>query len=109
MGLGAKWKETYAEVRSPGYLHFYKDKRSCVDAGAKSTEGAVSTDSSCIVVNLTLVMDFKVPPKKNKESLELDLEMSEETIKIKFRTADELELWKKTLMEWKDFNIDYGQ
>ncbi len=51
---------SYAEVRSPGYLHLYKDKAACADAAAKSTEGAVSADASATVMDLKLVMDFKV-------------------------------------------------
>lgn len=83
MGISAGWKPLYAEVRSPGYLHLYKDMKACRDAASKSTEGAVSSDPSATVVDLKLVMDFKVPPKKNKENLELDLELSEDVVRLK--------------------------
>jgi hypothetical protein len=42
-----------------------------------------SNDSSIIILNLATVLDFKIPERKNKENIELDLETGDETIKLK--------------------------
>jgi hypothetical protein len=73
---------SYAEVRTPGFLHFYKDKRTA-DAHRYSADGSRSTDPQATVIDLRLVNDFKVPDRRNKDNLELDLEMGDETIKLK--------------------------
>lgn len=107
LGISASWKEAYALVRSPGYLHICKDKRT-MDMARSSGDASSNPDPHATVINLRLVMDFSIPDRKNKENLELDLELSDDTIKLKFNSTSDVEKWKKQLMEWKDFNIDFG-
>jgi hypothetical protein len=73
---------SYAEVRAPGFLHLYKDKRTA-DAHRYSADGSRSTDPQATVIDLRLVNDFKVPDRRNKDNLELDLDMGDETVKLK--------------------------
>lgn len=83
--FGNQWKETYAEVRSPGFLHFYKDKRTADSNRMNALTGSAINTSTSVhdVLDLRLVMDFKIPDRKNKENLTLELEMADETIRLK--------------------------
>eukprot|EP01038_Epipyxis_sp_PR26KG_P013392 gene13392-17956_t len=104
--MGSNWKESYGIVKSPGFLQIYKDKKS--SAVDNSATPGTSADGSTIIIDLRLVVGFKVPVKKNKDDLELDIELADETTKIRFKSAEEVEKWRTGLMEWKDFNLDYG-
>ncbi len=107
LGISGGWKEWYGEVRSPGYLHLCKDRRAA-DTARNNGDPSRNPDPSALVIDLRLVMDFGIPDKKTKDNLELDLQLSDDTIRLKFKTVSEAEMWKRTLMEWKDFNIDYA-
>jgi hypothetical protein len=97
MGIATdKWKETYCDIRDCGELCFFKDKNS-------STDKANSTD----IIDLKLIVDFILPVKKSV-GYYLDLELSDRTIHLKFKNMDELEKWRNSLKEWKDFTIDFG-
>jgi hypothetical protein len=74
---------SYAEVRSPGYLHFYKDKKAASDALARSKDPSRSADPTCQVVNLTTVSEFLIPDRKNKDNNCVDLELGAESMRIK--------------------------
>ena len=71
-------------MRSPGYLHFYKDKKAATDAYARNKDPSSSTDPNCQVINLTLVVDFTIPDRKGKDDVCVDLEMGHESIRIKW-------------------------
>jgi hypothetical protein len=75
---------SYGEVRSPGYLHIYKD-RAAADAHPVrlSGEPSRSSDPTAKVIDLRSVNRFYVPDRQNKENLNLELELSEETVKLK--------------------------
>jgi hypothetical protein len=73
---------SWAEVRSPGFLHFYKDKKSA-DL-YRFGDPAKSSDSTAVVVDLRTVSEIKVVEKKGgKESTEIDLVLADESVKIK--------------------------
>jgi hypothetical protein len=74
------WR-SYAEVRSPGYLHIYKDKATA-DAN-RFMEPARSSDPTATVVDLRIINRFYIPERKNKDNTELDIELSDETIRLK--------------------------
>lgn len=76
----------YAEVRSPGFLHFYKDKRSADANRVNTITGSNIGNSANVheVLDLRLVMDFKVHDRKNKDNVGLDLELADETIRLKY-------------------------
>jgi len=103
---GSSWKEIYAEVRSPGFLHFYKDKKAADQN--RFNDPSRNSDPQITIVDLRSVVDFAVPEKKNKDNLELELVTATESIRLKFRSVADVEKWKKGLAEWKDFNMDYG-
>lgn len=72
-------------VRSPGYLHFCKDQRAFSEAIKKNSDPSYSADPSATVLDLRLVVDFKVPERsKNKESLALDIVAGDDTTRIKY-------------------------
>lgn len=58
-----------------------------------------------MVVNLSSIMDFKQPPKDG-HVLELDLMNGTEL--LRFKTDADLDFWRRSLLEWKDFHRDYG-
>lgn len=97
MGISTdKWKDTYCDIRDCGELYFFKDKNS-------SNLKTNSTD----IINLKLIVDFVLPVKKSS-GFYLDLELSDRTVHLKFKDKDELEKWKTSLKDWKDFSIDFG-
>lgn len=93
--VASNWKEVYATVKAPGFLHFSKDSNS------KATSS--SSETLYNIVDLRLVMSFKVTKKNH-----LELDLAEDTVKMKFKNEEDALHWHKLLMEWKDFNIDYG-
>jgi hypothetical protein len=112
MGLGNQWKDVYAEVRSPGILCFFKDVSASKQIPERVTLAQLQADPNCqACVNLRTIINFLTPPKKEKggkESFTLELELADESIKVRFRTLEERERWQKLLMEWKDFKTDFG-
>lgn len=106
--VSQSWKECYCVVRSPGYLHLYKDKKAATEAASRSRNPSSSPDPTAIVLDLRMIMNFSIPDRKNKDNLVLEIELPEETMKLKMKSLDDVERWQKELMEWKDFNIDYG-
>jgi hypothetical protein len=74
---------SYAEVRSPGFLHFYKDKKAASDALARSKDPSKSSDPNCQVINLTTVNEFTIPDRKNKDNNCVDLDIGSESLRIK--------------------------
>ncbi len=84
LGVGSGWKEHYAEVRSPGFLHFYKDKRSA-DA-TRGTDPSSSSDANTMIVDLRLINDFQVAAPKFRgaqEVFELEMRTNDEPVKIR--------------------------
>ncbi len=78
---GSGWKDMYAEMRAPGYLHFYKDK-AAADKN-RLNDPSHSNDPNVYILNVKLIVDFKIPEKRSKEQVELDLELGDDTIKLK--------------------------
>lgn len=74
---------SYLEVRSPGFLHIYKDKKAATEALARSKDPSTSSDSTATVIDLKNVVDFTIPTRKNKDDVCVDLELGHESIRIK--------------------------
>jgi hypothetical protein len=72
---------SYAEVRSPGFLHFYKDKKAADQN--RFNDPSRNSDPQITIVDLRSVVDFAVPEKKNKDNLELELVTATESIRLK--------------------------
>lgn len=72
---------SYGEIRSPGFLHLYKDRKTADQN--RFTEPSKSSDSQATVVDLRAIVDFKIADKKGKEAVELDLELGDETIRLR--------------------------
>lgn len=72
---------SYAEVRSPGFLHFYKDRKAAEQN--RFNDPSRSSDPQITIIDLRSIVDFKIPEKKNKDNLELELVTASETIKLK--------------------------
>lgn len=72
------------EVRSPGYLHFYKDKKAASDAAIRSRDPAVSADATAVVVDLRNVIDFSISEKgAGKGNVVLDMQLGNDTVRLK--------------------------
>lgn len=74
---------SYLEVRSPGFLHIYKDKKAATEALARSKDPSTTSDSTAQVIDLKNVVDFTIPTRKNKDDICVDLELGHESIRIK--------------------------
>lgn len=102
------WKEHYVVVRSPGYLHFYKD-RTAADANTFASPIS-SSDPNILIYDLKHLIDIRAGEKKkigNNELYDLTLSFHNGSFKLKFTDFQNLEKWKKGILEWKDYNIDY--
>jgi hypothetical protein len=75
---------SWAEVRSPGYLHFYKDRKAAQDAILRNRDPSRSVDSSALVINLSKVNSFTIPDKKNKDANCVDLDLGHESIRMRY-------------------------
>lgn len=71
-------------MRSPGFLHIYKDKKAASDALARSKDPSSSPDSSAVVIDLKNVLDFSIPTRKNKDDVCVDLELGHESMRLKY-------------------------
>lgn len=112
---------SYAEVQSPGTLVFFKDKdrNQALSDGSpskntgKTKEGGAGGEPKSI--NLRLAVTVEILQKTGKDAaVHLLIEMSEETVDLKIQPQgersplEEAERWKKLLLQWKDYSIDYG-
>jgi hypothetical protein len=114
---------SYGEVRSPGYLHLHKDRKTA-DLN-RLPESSRSNDPQATIIDLRNVVDFKLPEKKTFE-LELDLGGGESArfkyepivcfvlfifiryFLCRFKNGADQDKWRRGLKEWKDFIVDYG-
>jgi hypothetical protein len=73
--------DSYAEVRTPGYLCFFKDQNTALIT-SNSAAAAARSDAFFAPLDLRLVVNFTTPVKKG-DSVQLDLELAEDTVKLK--------------------------
>ena len=109
---------SYAEVQSPGVLVLYKDRDRNNDDSPEKKTGKTkdsTTKGEPKSINLRLAVTFEILQKTGKDSsVHLLIEMSEETLDLKIQPQgdrsplEEAERWKKLLVQWKDYSIDYG-
>ena len=109
---------SYAEVQSPGVLVLYKDRDRNNDGSPEKSTGKTkdsTTKGEPKSINLRLAVTFEILQKTGKDSsVHLLIEMSEETLDLKIQPQgdrsplEEAERWKKLLVQWKDYSIDYG-
>lgn len=105
--MGPKYATVFAEVRAPGTLLFFKDRKAADAAGPAGT-GATQR------VDLKLVFSFTIPVKGKQHThdgkqLELDVGGNEdEHIKLRLKSKEEAEHWRQLLTRWKDWALDHG-
>ena len=62
-----------------------------------------------LTLKLTLVVGTSVAPsKKGKDGVHLRIELTEETLDIKFKLTDDAERWKEGLDAWKKYALDFS-
>ena len=86
--IGNPWSSVNLEIRQPGNLNIK-------DVNQKTT-----------TIELHAIVDFISSSKANKPNGYLNLELPDSTIRLRFQTLKEAEMWKFRLMEWKDYYID---
>ena len=74
---------SYLEVRSPGFLHFYKDKKAAEAALARSKDPSTTSDTSAQVVDLRNMVDISIPDRKNKDDVCVDIDLGNDSMRIK--------------------------
>ena len=92
-----KWVEIFVQVVTPGILYFYKDE--------SASEQKESSSYLPDPIDLTLVLDFIGMLKQDKDGVRLKIELVNESIKLRFDSEEEVEVWRKKLLEWRDYNI----
>jgi hypothetical protein len=107
MGSGG-WRVAYAAVVAPGTLKFFKEAVTMVDneVDPKSLKGNSEVFPA---VNLTLVLSCASVEKKKKAEAFLNLELGDDTVSLRFKTIEEMELWKSGLNKWKDYAVAHGE
>mmetsp|Transcript_6631 Transcript_6631/g.11152 ORF Transcript_6631/g.11152 Transcript_6631/m.11152 type:complete len:947 (+) Transcript_6631:145-2985(+) len=108
-GVSGQWKTCYVEVRSPGFLHISKDKKTADTDKVRSKDPAVSTERETLVIDLSKADNFTIPDRKGKDNTCLDVATRADTHRIKFKDMNTAITWKHQLQQWKDFNVDYGK
>lgn len=110
----SSWASAHVEVRTPGFLYIFKDQRNADATPSQHTlsghlnSTAAASAAGLVILDLRLVLDFRVVEnRRGKEEVELDIETVEDTIKLRFKSAEEAELWRKGLLDWKDYCVDY--
>jgi len=107
MGSGG-WRVSFAAVVAPGRLKFFKDAVSLV--GNEVDPKTMKNNSEVFPeVDLTLVLSCAAVVKKKKTEAYLDLELGDETVSLRFKTVEEMELWKSGLNKWKEYSVAHGE
>ena len=73
-------------------------------------DGSPSVDliEPLLTLKLTLVVSTSiVPSKKGKDGVHLKLELTEETMDLKFKLTEDAERWKEGLDAWKKYALDF--
>jgi hypothetical protein len=79
---GSGWKDMYAEIRAPCFLHFYKDKMSA-DKN-RLNDPSRSNDPNVHIVDVKVIIDIRVSDKRGtKDQTELELQLGTDSIKLK--------------------------
>jgi hypothetical protein len=100
MGFSGSWTLYRCVIMAPGVLVFNPI------AGSNSSD---SKSKMPAPIDLTLVVNFVVPKSKDtKLNTKLVLEMSDEIVRIRFRSVQDLEEWSSAFRLWKEYAIDYG-
>jgi hypothetical protein len=80
----------YGEVVKPGILYFFKDKKAAQSAFilVRSSDNAASSESTLEnaalqKIDLKTIINFTIPDKKDS-SQQLDLEMADDVIKLRY-------------------------
>jgi len=89
------WTDYFVEVRAPGFVHFFLNR-----ADADTDKPAPDFKEP---IDLMHILDFKVMANN-----QLVLHLRDKTITLRFSTDGDNEVWKRKLVEWKDFNKDHG-
>lgn len=110
MGAAGTWKDLYAEVRSPGTLFFFKDQAAAAKNDHNHEKNGKGSGEK-MSVELRLIVSCNVVQKEKKGAdggARMYLELSEDTVNLRFKDLEEAERWKTLLMLWKDYSIDYA-
>lgn len=93
-GLEIGWKEEYVTIKTPGLLCFYKEPH--------KVQSGLPADFQ---VDLGLVLSFN-EISLGAKGYSLEMDMPDSSVKLRFKTKEELTTWKNRLIEWKDYNVD---
>ena len=106
--LSTSYKTIFMIIRSPGYLHFYKEEKSAFESQRKIPDPSMSSDPQATIIDLRSVISINLPDKKSTDNLALDINMGNERIRVKFADHNKAVEWKLALIDWKNFRNDYG-
>ena len=95
-GLETGWKEEHAITKTPGLLHFYKE--------FGKAQSGIPGD---FVIDLRLALSFNEMSLGSK-GFSLEIDMPDTSVKLRFKTKDEVVNWKTQLIAWKDYALDYA-
>ena len=95
-GLETGWKEEYVTIKSPGVLCFFKEF-------GKAQSGLPGD----FTVELRLALSFN-ELSLGAKGYSLEIELPDSTVRLRFKSKEELANWKAVLILWKDYSIDYA-
>lgn len=105
---GSGWRVGFAAVVAPGTLKFFKEAVTMNADGEVDPSSMKGNSEIFPAVNLTLVLSVGSVEKKKKTDAFLNLELGDETVNLRFKTIEEMELWKSGLRKWKDYAVAYS-
>lgn len=104
---GGAWKEVYVEVRAPGYLYIFKDKKQADNTMPLPPSASPPASTPDLqIVDLRVVLEFG---GGGSEKGEVELDLGGDRVRLRFGGAEEGELWRKGLIDWKDYCVDYSK
>ena len=106
--LSTTYKTIFMIIRSPGYLHFYKEEKSAFESQRNVPDPSISSDPQATIIDLRSVISINLPDKKSTDNLALDINLGNELIRVKFADHNKAVEWKLALHDWKNFRNDYG-
>lgn len=90
---------SFAEVRHPGELHFFKDEDAC-KSGVSSSDGGNIPGPLKLSLMITLNL---ASGGGSRDDVEINLDFGDEKTTLRIKSLAEGEKWKKLLGEWKDY------
>ena len=105
LGLTVGWTREYAVVIEPGILKFWKNNDQSVEPLYSADLKLISNMEIPSVVSPTKGTK-KSDKNKTQQPVRVDIELSNQTVKLRFLTEEDAKHWMQMLDLWKDYALE---